>query len=93
MSPADPADAYGQIVLVADMLAPHGRNPKDRPCVVVTRPGDARAGHQVVVAISTPARPVARRLRPAPLGSVESSQDRPQQEERGDRAMNRGHRG
>ena len=53
MSPADPAHAHGSIVIVADMLDHHRRNPKDRPCVVVTRPGDAPAGHQVVVAIST----------------------------------------
>ena len=54
MSPADPPPfAHGSIVLVAGMLDPHGRNPKDRPCVVVTKPGDAPPGHQVVVAIST----------------------------------------
>jgi hypothetical protein len=53
LTPMDPADAHGSIVLVADMLDPQGRNPKDRPCVVVTKPGDAPPGHQVVVAIST----------------------------------------
>jgi hypothetical protein len=53
LSPPGSAHDYGSIVIVADMLDPHGRNPKDRPCVVVTRPGDAPAGHQVVVAIST----------------------------------------
>jgi len=29
---------YGDIVLVADFVDPQGRNPKDRPCVVVTDP-------------------------------------------------------
>ena len=54
MSPADPPPiGYGSIVLVAGLLDPHGRNPKDRPCVVVTRPGDAPEGRQLVVAIST----------------------------------------
>jgi hypothetical protein len=43
----------GSIVLVANMLDPHGRNPKDRPCVVVTEPGDAPEGFLAVVAIST----------------------------------------
>ena len=45
--------AAGDIVLISNMLDPHGRNPKDRPCVVVTELGDGPEGHQVVVAIST----------------------------------------
>ncbi len=53
MSPADPHYAYGSIVLVADMLDPHGRNPKDRPCVVVTDPEAMPDGWELVVAIST----------------------------------------
>ncbi len=47
-------DRYGEIVLVADLLDPQGRNPKDRPCVVVTDPkSPAPDGTQLVVAIST----------------------------------------
>ncbi len=54
MTPANPALlVYGSIVVVEGMVDPHGRNPKDRPCVVVTSPGDAPEGHQIVVAIST----------------------------------------
>jgi hypothetical protein len=48
-----PDHAYGSIVLVADMLDPHGRNPKDRPCVIVTDPEAIPEGRQLVVAIST----------------------------------------
>jgi hypothetical protein len=50
---SQPDIARGSIVLVAAMLDPHGRNPKDRPCVVVTEPGDAPEGFHAVVAIST----------------------------------------
>jgi hypothetical protein len=53
LSPADQPYEYGSIVLVADMLDPHGRNPKDRPCVIVTGPGSAPGGQKIVVAIST----------------------------------------
>jgi PemK-like, MazF-like toxin of type II toxin-antitoxin system len=53
LSLTDPPYAYGTIVLVADMLDPQGRKPKDRPCVIITEPGDAPDGYQVVVAIST----------------------------------------
>jgi PemK-like, MazF-like toxin of type II toxin-antitoxin system len=54
LSPATPPSfGYGSIVVVEGMLDPQGGNPKDRPCVVVTAPGDAPDGHQIVVAIST----------------------------------------
>jgi mRNA-degrading endonuclease toxin of MazEF toxin-antitoxin module len=53
LSPADPHYAYGSIVVVADMLDPQGRHPKDRPCVVVTQPESTPEGWQLVVAIST----------------------------------------
>jgi mRNA-degrading endonuclease toxin of MazEF toxin-antitoxin module len=53
LSPADPPYTYGSIVLVADMLDPQGRHPKDRPCVVVTQPESTPEGRQLVVAIST----------------------------------------
>lgn len=45
---------FGDIVLIRDLLDPHGRNPKDRPCVVVTDPANPRPpGRHLVVAIST----------------------------------------
>ena len=53
MSGADPPYAYGDIVLVSGLLDPQGRNPKDRPCVVVTNPAMSPEGRQLVVAIST----------------------------------------
>jgi hypothetical protein len=34
----------GDIVIVWDLLDPNGVNPKDRPCVVVTRNEDLDAG-------------------------------------------------
>jgi mRNA-degrading endonuclease toxin of MazEF toxin-antitoxin module len=44
----------GDIVIVRDLLDPNGVNPKDRPCVVVTRNDDLNAGAPIVVAaIST----------------------------------------
>jgi mRNA-degrading endonuclease toxin of MazEF toxin-antitoxin module len=44
----------GQIIIVRGLLDPNGVNPKDRPCVVVTRDEDLDAGAPVVVvAIST----------------------------------------
>jgi mRNA-degrading endonuclease toxin of MazEF toxin-antitoxin module len=44
----------GEIIIVRGMLDPNGVNPKDRPCVVVTRDEDLDAGAPVVVvAIST----------------------------------------
>ncbi len=56
MSPADPpgpGHAYGDIVLVSGLLDPQGRNPKDRPCVVVGDPKAPAEGTLLVVAIST----------------------------------------
>lgn len=53
MSQADPPYAHGDIVLVAGLLDPQGRNPKDRPCVVITNPESRTEGRQFVVAIST----------------------------------------
>jgi hypothetical protein len=53
LSPAGPPHVYGDNVVVDDMLDPHGRNPKDRPCVVVTDRGSTPEGYEVVVAIST----------------------------------------
>ena len=53
MSPASPDHAYGDVVLVEGLLDPQGRNPKDRPCVVVTNPDSPPDGRQLVVAIST----------------------------------------
>jgi hypothetical protein len=53
LSPADPPHAYGDIVLVADMLDRRGRYPKDRPCVIITEPGSTPEGWELVVAIST----------------------------------------
>jgi mRNA-degrading endonuclease toxin of MazEF toxin-antitoxin module len=53
LSPADPPHAYGDIVVVADMLDPRGHYPKDRPCVIVTEPGLTPEGWELVVAIST----------------------------------------
>ncbi len=45
---------FGDIVLIQAMLDPQGRNPKDRPCVIVTDPGSPPpGGMQLVVAIST----------------------------------------
>jgi mRNA-degrading endonuclease toxin of MazEF toxin-antitoxin module len=45
---------YGSIVTVADMLDPQGRNPKDRPALVVSRDEDISPGEPlIVVAIST----------------------------------------
>ena len=44
----------GDIVIVRGLLDPNGVNPKDRPCVVVTRDEDLDAGAPiVVVAITT----------------------------------------
>ncbi len=45
--------AYGDIILVSGLLDPQGRNPKDRPCVVITNPERSPDGRQLVVAIST----------------------------------------
>jgi mRNA interferase MazF len=46
--------AYGEIVVVSDLLDPQGRNPKDRPCVVVSPTTDIEAGLPLqVVAITT----------------------------------------
>jgi hypothetical protein len=53
LSLTNPPHAYGSIVLVADMLDPQGRNPKDRPCVIATDPGSTPEGYELVVAIST----------------------------------------
>jgi PemK-like, MazF-like toxin of type II toxin-antitoxin system len=45
---------YGEIVLVTGLLDPQGRNPKDRPCVVVTPTADLEQGLPLqVVAITT----------------------------------------
>ena len=45
---------YGEIVLVSALLDPQGRNPKDRPCVIVTPNVDLEAGMPLqVVAITT----------------------------------------
>ena len=53
MSRMEPPYAYGSIVLVADMLDPQGRNPKDRPCVIATDREATPEGYELVVAIST----------------------------------------
>lgn len=46
--------AFGNIVIVTGLLDPQGRNPKDRPCVVVTPPVEAGEGETIdVVAITT----------------------------------------
>lgn len=49
-----PGHRYGDIVIVAGLPDPRGRNPKDRPCVVVT-PSDQieEEGPLDVVAITT----------------------------------------
>ena len=45
---------FGDIVAVADLLDPQGRNPKNRPCVVVTDPKlPPPQRTELVVAIST----------------------------------------
>ncbi|HEX8202782.1 MAG TPA: type II toxin-antitoxin system PemK/MazF family toxin [Isosphaeraceae bacterium] len=45
---------YGDIVIVAGLPDPHGRNPKDRPAIVVTPTDELRAGRPIfVVAITT----------------------------------------
>ena len=44
----------GDIVIVIDLLDPQGRNPKDRPCVIVSSPERIAAGGPLeVVAITT----------------------------------------
>ncbi len=49
-----PPVRYGDIILVANFLDPQGRNPKDRPCVVMTNNASPTPeGSQLVVAIST----------------------------------------
>jgi len=46
--------SFGDIVIVTDLLDPQGRNPKDRPAVVVTPTDDLEAGRPVfVIAITT----------------------------------------
>jgi mRNA-degrading endonuclease toxin of MazEF toxin-antitoxin module len=45
---------YGEIVLVSKLVDPRGRNPKDRPAVIVTRTEEIDSGAPlVVVAITT----------------------------------------
>jgi len=45
---------YGDIVLVSAMIDPQGRNPKDRPAVVVTRDDEIHEdGTLEVAAITT----------------------------------------
>ena len=45
---------YGDIVIVSDLLDPRGRNPKDRPAVVVTPTDELDAGGPIyIVAITT----------------------------------------
>jgi hypothetical protein len=45
--------SYGDVI-VTDLLDPYGRNPKDRPAVVVTRTEDLDAGQPVfVIAVTT----------------------------------------
>jgi mRNA-degrading endonuclease toxin of MazEF toxin-antitoxin module len=46
--------SYGDIVIVTDLLDRSGRNPKDRPAVVVTPTDELEAGRPVfVIAITT----------------------------------------
>jgi mRNA-degrading endonuclease toxin of MazEF toxin-antitoxin module len=46
--------SFGDIVIVTELLDPHGRNPKDRPAVVVTPTEDLEAGGAIfVIAITT----------------------------------------
>jgi mRNA interferase MazF len=46
--------SYGEIVLISALLDPQGRNPKDRPCVIVSPTAELEAGLPLqVVAITT----------------------------------------
>jgi mRNA-degrading endonuclease toxin of MazEF toxin-antitoxin module len=46
--------SIGEIVLISALLDPQGRNPKDRPCVVIASNDDLDQGPMIqVVAIST----------------------------------------
>ena len=45
---------YGDIIIVVNLVDPQQRNPKDRPCVVITNSETSTPqGSQLVVAIST----------------------------------------